>query len=112
MRSKTLCVIVAVVVILNVIVKDTVIAEALVIVAAGETAPERVLCLLVKSCKIWAYRGDGSHLLQKQHETVFLVVKSYKMCVLGAGGSILLYAYMYIFIYIYYIYTLRYILYI
>ena len=24
---------------------------------AGETAPERVLCLLVESCKIWAYGG-------------------------------------------------------
>ena len=24
---------------------------------AGETAPERVLCLLVESCKIWAHWG-------------------------------------------------------
>ena len=31
--------------------------------------------------------GDVSHLLQKQHETVFLVVKSYEMWVSG-GGSI------------------------
>ena len=30
--------------------------------------------------------GDVSHLLQKQHETVFLVVKSYKMWVSWGGG--------------------------
>ena len=35
--------------------------------------------------------GDVSHLLQKQHETVFLVVKSYKMWVSGRGGSIYIY---------------------
>ena len=29
--------------------------------------------------------GDVSHLLQKQHETVFLVVKSYKVWVSGGG---------------------------
>ena len=33
--------------------------------------------------------GDVSHVLQKQHETVFLVVKSYKMWV--SGGSIYIY---------------------
>ena len=42
--------------------------------------------------------GHVSHLLQKQHETVFLVVKSYKMWVLG-GGSIYIYICMYIYIY-------------
>ena len=31
--------------------------------------------------------GHVSHLLQKQHETVFLVVKSYKMWVSGGGGG-------------------------
>ena len=31
--------------------------------------------------------GDVSHLLQKQHETVFLVVKSYKMWVSGGGSA-------------------------
>ena len=46
--------------------------------------------------------GDVSHLLQKQHETVFLVVKSYIMWV--SGGV----AYMYIYtlcIYTDYAYT-------
>ena len=65
---------------------------------AGETAPERVLCLLVESCKIWAYGGEVSHLLQKQQETLRLVVKSRKMWVFR-GGSI--YIYMCIYIYIY-----------
>ena len=37
--------------------------------------------------------GEVSHLLQKQHETLFLVVRSYKMWV-SAGG----YIYIYIFI--------------
>ena len=38
--------------------------------------------------------GDVSHPLQKQHETVFLVVKSY-----NTGGSIHTYIYIYYFIY-------------
>ena len=54
--------------------------------------------------------GDVPHLLQKQHETVFLVVKSYKMWV--SGGSIYIYThacscvYTYIYIYMYtHVYT-------
>ena len=65
-------------------------------VVAGETAPKRVLCLLVESCKICAYGGDVSDLRQKQHETVSLVVKPYKMLVSG-GCSINIYVYIYIY---------------
>ena len=70
---------------------------------AGETAPEQVLCL--QSCKIWAYGGDVSHLLQKQHETVFLVVNHIKC---GSRGVAYTYICIRIYIYahsIYHVYT-------
>ena len=41
--------------------------------------------------------GDVSRLLQKQHETVFFVVKSYKVWVSGGGVA---YIYIYIRIYV------------
>ena len=44
---------------------------------AGETAPERVLCLLVESCKIWAYGGKFRiYYKSSTHETLRLVAKS------------------------------------
>ena len=47
-----------------------------------------------------------SHLLQKQHETVFLVVKSYKMWVSGGVACIYIYTEIDICIFIYtYMYT-------
>ena len=40
--------------------------------------------------------GHVSHLLQKQHETVFLVVKSYEMWVfVGGGVAYIIYIYIY-----------------
>ena len=44
--------------------------------------------------------GDVSHLLQKQREAVFLVVKSYKMWVSG-GGVAYIYICMHICMYMY-----------
>ena len=44
--------------------------------------------------------GDVSHLLQKQHETVFLVVKSYKIWVSGGVAYIYIHTRIYISIYI------------
>ena len=79
---------------------------------AGETAPERVLCLLVESCKIGAYGGCFASTTKTARNSVSggEIIEN----VGPWGGSICIYIYMcYIYIYIcfymcIYIYIVRY----